>query len=64
MHQHNRTVIFLPCYQWIRDYFQLYEKSGGSVIDCLTRDRGVAGSSLVGATACVIKQNALSPALN
>ena len=46
-----RELFFLPSYQWIRDYFQLYANSGGSVIDCLTRDRGDASSNLVGGTA-------------
>ena len=26
------------------------EESGGSVVECLTRDRGVVGSSLTGGT--------------
>ena len=45
------NLTWVDSYVHIRDYVQLYEKSGGSVVDSSTRDWGVAGSSLVGATA-------------
>ena len=37
--EHKIVIIFLPI------------KPSGSVVECLTRDRGVAGSSLTGVTA-------------
>ena len=36
--------------------FPGHEECGGSVVECLTLDREVAGSSLTGGTACVLEQ--------
>ena len=34
----------------------LMRERSGSVVECLTRDRGAAGSSLTGVTVCVLEQ--------
>ena len=39
-----------PGYQWESDNFTIRERCG-SVVECLTRDLGDAGSSLTGVTA-------------
>ena len=37
----------------------LCRERSGSVVECLTRDREAAGSSLTGITACVLEQDIL-----
>ena len=54
-------IIFLFSDQAVVEVTKI-EECKGSVVECLTEDRGVAGSSLTVGTACVIEQDTLSSA--
>ena len=61
------TKITLHCFQNMTTDYKAdnlsREERGGSVVECLTRDRGVAGSSLTGGC-CVLEQDTLSSVLS
>ena len=53
-HHHHQVLIFVQeqehlTHQWAP--LQVTRERSGSVVECLTRDRGAAGSSLIGVTA-------------
>ena len=52
------AVIWRPCLLLTH----LHEERGGSVVECLAQDRGVAGSASLEALRCVLEQDALSSA--
>ena len=50
-----------PIESWTNRSWHAWERSG-SVVECLTRDQGAAGSSLTGATALSLSKN-INPSL-
>ena len=50
-HEKFSTVILLLLIQEVVCYKQKYSERSGSVVECLTRDQGAAGSSLTGVPA-------------
>ena len=47
---------------WVHIHVWPSEERGGSVVEYLTRDRGVAGSNLTGALTCVLEPDTLTSA--
>ena len=44
----------ISCICSLYSFSHCCEESGGSVVECLTRDRGAVGCSLTGDTACIV----------
>ena len=47
----NCTLLLKLCYPFTIMHDVRFDERDGSVVECLTRDRGIAGSSLAGRTA-------------
>ena len=52
-----QTRVEITITDWFKQMNTRLREHSGSVVECLTGDRGVVGSSLAGVTACVLEQD-------